>query len=140
MSNIIIAFGTQILVFCFLFLVGKYLLPKVGIDSVSKLDKAISEHDFIANYAANFVAWAKEFMPKASGDEKMGTVVTKLVEIANKFDIDMDRTVLMAIAQNAYNVMKAGLAQSECNKIMSNVADKMPVNNHVLPQEATNNE
>lgn len=134
MNTIIIAFGTQILVFTFLFIVGKYLLPKAGIDSVDKLDKAINEYEFINNYAQAFVSWAKEFMPKASGTEKMGAVINKLVPLVEQFNINMDRTTLMAITQQAYNIMKAGLASNEYNKIIIDKNNAAHNNINISPE------
>jgi len=129
MSAIIISFGTQIVVFGFLFLFAKYALPKTGIDSVEKLDKAAAEYEFIFDYASSFTAWAKEFMPKSTGEEKMGAVVNKLSVLTEKFNIDMDRSILMAITQNAYNVMKAGLASNESSKALNNMLDIYNQNN-----------
>ena len=121
MNSIIISFGTQIIVFGFLFLIGKYVLPKTGIDSTEKLDKAAAEYEFIFDYASSFTAWAQEFMPKSTGEEKMGAVVNKLVNLTEKFNIDIDRSTLMAITQNAYNIMKAGLDSNKSDNVSSNV-------------------
>ena len=45
---------------------------------------------------------------KQTGEEKMAAVVEKLKEIADEAGIDVTEDQLRAIAQSAYNAMKAG--------------------------------
>ena len=46
------------------FVVGKYVFPKVPKTVTDKLN-------MLSQWAAQFVVWAKEFMKKQTGEEKM---------------------------------------------------------------------
>lgn len=83
------------------FLAGKYLFPKVPKTVADKLD-------MLSQWAAQFVVWANEFMKSQKGKEKMAAVVKKLKEIADEAGLDVTEDQLKAIAQSAYNAMKAG--------------------------------
>lgn len=66
----------------------------------------LNKTNLIIQYAGAFVAWAKQFQSSLSGNEKMDLVVQKLVDIANKNDIDISELEIKAIAQQAYDTMK----------------------------------
>lgn len=83
------------------FAVGKYVFPNLPKNVTDKLTT-------LSEWAAKFVEWAKEFMKMKTGQEKMAEVVEKLKEIAKEAGIDVTEDQLRAIAQSAYNAMKAG--------------------------------
>lgn len=83
------------------FVVGKYVFPNIPKNVTDKLTT-------LSQWAAKFVEWAKEFMKKQTGEEKMTAVVEKLKEIADEAGIKVTEDQLRAIAQSAYNAMKAG--------------------------------
>lgn len=83
------------------FLAGKYIFPKIPQDVKEKLAT-------LSTWAADFVVWAKEFMKSSSGEEKMAAVVEKLEEVAKEMGWTVTEDQLKAIAQSAYNAMKAG--------------------------------
>ncbi|MCM1578720.1 MAG: phage holin family protein [Ruminococcus sp.] len=83
------------------FVVGKYVFPNIPKSVTDKLAT-------LSQWAAKFVEWAKEFMKKQTGEEKMAAVVEKLKEIADEAGIEVTEDQLRAIAQSAYNAMKAG--------------------------------
>ena len=87
------------------FLVGKYFFPKVPQDMKDKLA-------ILADWAAKFVIWAKEFLDKKTGAEKMAAVVEQLKRIADEAGIEVTEEQLKAIAQAAYEAMKAGEAEA----------------------------
>jgi hypothetical protein len=87
------------------FLVGKYVFPKVPQDMKDKLN-------LLADWAAKFVIWAKEFLDKKTGAEKMAAVVEQLKRIADEAGIEVTEEQLKAIAQAAYEAMKAGEAEA----------------------------
>ena len=66
----------------------------------------LNKTNLIIQYAGEFVAWAKQFQSSLSGNEKMDLVVQKLIDIANKNDIDITELEIKAIAQQAYDTMK----------------------------------
>lgn len=88
------------------FVAGKYVFPKVPKTVTDKLN-------MLSQWAAQFVVWAKEFMKKQTGEEKMAAVVEKLKEIADEAGLDVTEDQLKAIAQSAYNAMKAGEKEAE---------------------------
>lgn len=83
------------------FVVGRYVFPNLPKNVTDKLTT-------LSQWAAKFVEWAKEFMKKQTGEEKMTAVVEKLKEIADEAGIKVTEDQLRAIAQSAYNAMKAG--------------------------------
>lgn len=100
MENIIylgVQFGFAVV----FFLAGRYVLPNVTPAVVDKLA-------LLSGWAAKFVAWAKEFKQDKTGQEKMAAVVAELAKIAEKAGIEVTQEQLEAIAQTAYNAMKAG--------------------------------
>lgn len=66
----------------------------------------LNKTNLIIQYAGAFVAWAKQFKSDLSGNEKMNLVVTKLIDIADKNNVDIDEEEIRAIAQQAYDNMK----------------------------------
>lgn len=99
--NDIIILAVQLGVTVAAFIVGKYVFPNLPKNVTDKLAT-------LSQWAAKFVEWAKEFMKKQTGEEKMAAVVEKLKEIADEAGIDVTEDQLRAIAQSAYNAMKAG--------------------------------
>lgn len=83
------------------FVVGKYVFPNLPKNVTDKLAT-------LSQWAEKFVEWAKEFLKTKTGQEKMAAVVEKLKEIADEAGIDVTEDQLRAIAQSAYNAMKAG--------------------------------
>lgn len=99
--NDIIILAVQLGITVAAFVVGKYVFPNLPKNVTDKLAT-------LSQWAAKFVEWAKEFMKKQTGEEKMAAVVEKLKEIADEAGIDVTEDQLRAIAQSAYNAMKAG--------------------------------
>lgn len=87
------------------FLVGKYVFQRVPQDMKDKLV-------ILADWATKFVVWAREFMDKKTGAEKMAAVVEQLKRIADEAGIEVTEEQLKAIAQAAYEAMKAGEAEA----------------------------
>lgn len=69
--------------------------------------------NLIIKYADAFVSWAKQFMDHKTGSEKMDAVVAQLRLIAIRYNIDMSEEEIKAIAQKAYDNMKAKENKSE---------------------------
>ena len=99
--NDIIILAVQLGITVAAFVVGKYVFPNLPKNVTDKLTT-------LSQWAAQFVEWAKEFMKKQTGEEKMAAVVEKLKEIADEAGIEVTEDQLRAIAQAAYNAMKAG--------------------------------
>ncbi len=99
--NDIIILAVQLGITVAAFVVGKYVFPNLPKNVMDKLTT-------LSQWAAQFVVWAKEFMKKQTGEEKMAAVVEKLKEIADEAGIEVTEDQLRAIAQSAYNAMKAG--------------------------------
>lgn len=91
------------------FLIGRYVLPRAK----STIMQHATEFSVILNYAECFVAYARQFFPSYTGEEKMITVVAKLKQICNERGIVVDDETLRAIAQKAYEAMKAGEVSSK---------------------------
>lgn len=100
MDNIIIL-AIQLGITVAAFIIGKYVFPNVP-KSVSVKLKELSV------WAENFVRWAREFMKTSTGEEKMQQVVEQLKKIADEAGIKVTEEQLKAIAQTAYDAMKAG--------------------------------
>ncbi|MEY8517161.1 phage holin, LLH family [Lachnospiraceae bacterium 29-84] len=99
--NDIIFLAVQLGIAVAAFIAGKYVFPNIPKNVMDKLTT-------LSQWAAKFVEWAKEFMKKQTGEEKMAAVVEKLKEIADEAGIEVTEDQLRAIAQSAYNAMKAG--------------------------------
>ena len=82
------------------FLLGKYVFPNIPQTVTNKLAE-------LSEWAAKFVEWAKEFKKDKTGAEKMAAVVEQLKKIADEAGLDVTEDQLKAIAQTAYNAMKA---------------------------------
>lgn len=104
--NDIILLAVQLGIAVVAFVAGKYVFPKVPKTVTDKLN-------MLSQWAAQFVVWAKEFMKKQTGEEKMAAVVEKLKEIVDEAGLDVTEDQLKAIAQSAYNAMKAGEKEAE---------------------------
>ena len=87
------------------FLLGKYVFPNIPKTVTDKLGE-------LSEWAAKFVEWAKEFKKDKTGEEKMAAVVEQLKKIADEAGLNMTEDQLKAIAQTAYNAMKAGEKES----------------------------
>ena len=94
--NDIIILAVQLGITVAAFVVGKYVFPNLPKNVTDKLTT-------LSQWAAQFVVWAKEFMKKQTGEEKMAAVVEKLKEIADEAGIEVTEDQLRAIAQSAYN-------------------------------------
>ena len=92
----------ELVVVVIAFFVGRYVLPKYK----TTIDKAVTEFQLILNYAESFCAYARQFL-NAPGEEKMNSVVAKLKIICEQQGISVDEETLRAIAQKAYDAMKA---------------------------------
>lgn len=87
------------------FLIGKYVCPNIPKSVTDKLGE-------LSEWAAKFVEWAKEFKKDKTGEEKMAAVVEQLKKIADEAGLNVTEDQLKAIAQTAYNAMKAGEKES----------------------------
>lgn len=87
------------------FLLGKYVFPNIPQTVTNKLAE-------LSEWAAKFVEWAKEFKKDKTGAEKMAAVVEQLKKIADEAGLNVTEDQLKAIAQTAYNAMKAGEKES----------------------------
>ena len=73
------------------FCVGKYIFPKIPASAKDKLEN-------LAEWAAKFVVWAREFLKTESGEKKMAAVVEQLKAIAQEAGLDVTEEQLKAIA------------------------------------------
>lgn len=87
------------------FCAGKFIFPKIPASVKDKLAD-------LAEWAAKFVVWAREFLKTESGEKKMAAVVEQLKQIAAEAGIEVTEEQLKAIAQTAYEAMKAGEAEA----------------------------
>lgn len=102
------------------FCTGKYIFPNIPASVKDKLAE-------LAEWAAKFVVWAREFKKTESGEKKMEAVVKQLKEIAEKAGMDVTEDQLKAIAQTAYEAMKAGEAEAQPEQLMKAIeAQTMP--------------
>ena len=83
------------------FLIGKYVCPNIPKSVADKLGE-------LSEWAAKFVEWSKEFKKDKTGEEKMAAVVEQLKKLADEAGLNVTEDQLKAIAQTAYNAMKAG--------------------------------
>lgn len=96
------------------FIAGKYIFPNIPPDVRDKLED-------LAEWAAKFVVWAREFLKAESGEEKMAAVVEQLEQIAEEAGISVTEEQLKAIAQAAYEAMKAGEAEAKPAQLLEAV-------------------
>jgi len=137
MTVVITAVAIQIIIVAISYLAGRYIFPKIPEGALETLSSSLS---IMSQYADRYVAWAKQFMPDATGSEKMNTVVGYLQNIANKYHIDMNVTDIQAIAQAAYNAMKKGMADSqavEAQIVHEDVAKPAPATLPEVKEEST---
>lgn len=104
--NDIVILAIQLGITITAFVIGKYVFPNVSKPVTEKLNT-------LSAWAAQFVVWAKQFMQSKSGEEKMAAVVQKLKEIADEAGLEVTEDQLRAIAQSAYNAMKAGEKEAD---------------------------
>lgn len=90
---------TWIIIVIALVIVNKTL----GADSAKDV---VMKTSLIIQYAEAFVSWARQFKSNLSGNEKMDVVIEKLINVADKHDIDISEEEIRAIAQKAYDTMK----------------------------------
>ncbi len=102
----IIVLSVELGIMLIAFFAGRYLLPNIP-QSVKETFCSLSE------WAAAFVVWARDFMQKSTGAEKMAAVVEQLKLIAEKNGIEVTEEQLTAIAQKAYDSMMAGKKEAE---------------------------
>ena len=100
------------------FLLGKFVFPEVPQTVTDKLTE-------LSKWAAKFVEWAKEFKKDKTGEEKMAAVVEQLKKIAEEAGLDVTEEQLKAIAQAAYNAMKAGEKEHETG-VEATLTDDVP--------------
>ncbi len=99
------------------FCIGKFIFPKIPASVKDKLAD-------LAEWATKFVIWAREFLKTESGEKKMAAVVEQLNQIAAEAGIEVTEEQLKAIAQTAYEVMKAGEAAAQPVQLPEAVAAK----------------
>lgn len=102
----IIILAAQLIIAVGAFAIGKYVFPNIPKSVSEKLQE-------LSGWAAQFVVWAREFMKTSTGQEKMNKVVEQLKKIADEAGIDITEEQLRAIAQTAYEAMKAGEKEAE---------------------------
>ena len=86
------------------FLIGRYILPKIG----KTTDEALKDMQILQKYAETFVVYARDFCTDLTGEDKLAEVITKLKSIATNINIPISDDNLKAIAQKAYVEMKKG--------------------------------
>ena len=91
------------------FLLGKYVFPKYK----NNIQSAAVQFEVLLKYAESYCAYARKFLTNLSGAEKMDAVIDKLQDICDNQGIEVDSETLRAIAQKAYDAMKAGEAASK---------------------------
>lgn len=130
----------QIVILCGSYFIGRYIIPITGYTET--ITDVTQKFNLIVDYADKFVAWAKYFMKSYTGSEKMEAVVAELVKIAEKYNIDISRTEIIAIAQKAYDNMMAGIAEAENAKKIADSAEesnknaaKIVIPNTTIPHE-----
>lgn len=87
------------------YLIGKFVTnnPKITPETIESVTSKIC---LITDYAEAFIIWAKQFMSKSTGAEKMDTVVEKLKAISDKYDLNLSEDEIRAIAQRTYDTIK----------------------------------
>lgn len=102
------------------FCAGKYIFPNIPASAKDKLKD-------LAEWAEKFVVWAREFKKTESGEKKMEAVVKQLKAIADEVGMSVTEDQLKAIAQTAYEAMKAGEAEAQPEQILKAIeAQTMP--------------
>lgn len=102
------------------FCAGKYIFPNIPASAKDKLKD-------LAEWAEKFVVWAREFKKTESGEKKMEAVIKQLKAIADEVGMSVTEDQLKAIAQTAYEAMKAGEAEAQPEQLMKAIeAQTMP--------------
>lgn len=104
MDNNFIIMIIEMVILVAAFLIGKYVLKD---DSAETIATVTAKTNLIIQYAEAFVAWAKQFLSKETGSQKMEAVIGNLQAIAIRYNLDITETEIRAIAQKAYDEMKA---------------------------------
>jgi hypothetical protein len=75
-------------------------------------------------------------MKDYTGAERMAAVVEQLMNIANRYNLDISEEEIKAIAQKAYDQMQAGIKEAENQKIIAEAAKENAANttNIVIPK------
>lgn len=110
------------------FLAGKYIFPNMPASVTDKLQD-------LAMWADKFVVWAREFMQSSTGAEKMDKVVEQLKAIADEAGLKVTEEQLEAIAQAAYESMKAGEKESRAETTEAQTMPTIIINTNTAPQE-----
>lgn len=71
--------------------------------NITELESKIA---LITNYAEAFISWAKQFMKDDKGPVKMDEVVSKLIIISERYNLDITEDEIRAIAQRTYDRIK----------------------------------
>lgn len=71
--------------------------------NIAELESKIA---LITNYAEAFISWAKQFMKDDKGSVKMDEVVSKLIIISERYNLDITEDEIRAIAQRTYDRIK----------------------------------
>lgn len=71
--------------------------------NIAELESKIA---LITNYAEAFISWAKQFMKDDKGPVKMDEVVSKLIIISERYNLDITEDEIRAIAQRTYDRIK----------------------------------
>lgn len=108
------------------FILGKYVFPNVPKSVTTKLND-------LAAWASKFVVWAREFMQSSTGEEKMEKVVEQLKQIADEAGLNVTEDQLRAIAQAAYEAMKAGEAAQASQGTDNQATPSVPVQQAAAP-------
>lgn len=95
----LIYLAAQLAIAAICFLLGKYVLPSIPKDTFA----------VISRWAYVFVRDARQFLSAQTGEERMEFVLDRLAEVAEEQHIDITFEQLRAIAQSAYDAMKAGI-------------------------------
>ena len=112
----------QVVILCGSYFIGRYIIPITGYTET--INDVAQKFNLMVDYADKFVAWAKYFMKSYTGSEKMEAVVSELIKVAEKYDIDISRTEIVAIAQKAYDNMMAGITEAENAKKIADAAEE----------------
>ena len=139
MDKELIILIVQVVVLIGSFLFGKYIMPNLSKETIQAIAAKI---DIVIKYADKFVHWASYFMKDANGSQKMEEVVKQLKQIAKRYGLDIPEAELTAIAQTAYDTMKAGQKAAENEQTKAEAAKLSAINTAVIAPvvlEATTN-
>lgn len=92
------------------FLVAAFVIGKLqnnGTIQSETIEDLTNKFYLFTTYADALILWAKQFLGDYTGPEKMETVVEKLKNIANGYNINISEDEIRAIAQKEYNSLKS---------------------------------